>query len=104
MKPVFLAALVLVAGCDSDPYAEYSEYIEQCHNNVHNAAKYQAEIVSTDKAGIIKVGERTKFSRTRVEGHAKLQNGFGAWSNYTYRCVMISKGSRDLTLEEGYER
>ncbi|WP_417286476.1 hypothetical protein [Cobetia marina] len=78
-------------------YVEWKEYTGRCHDNVQNSAIHQAEIVSTEKMKI-------NNDQHTITGHAKLQNGFGAWSNYTYTCVMDNQMSRDVYLEEGYVR
>lgn len=93
MRLVGIILLVILAsGCNW----QHRKAIDVCHDRVHSRAKHQAEIVSTD----------TKTSLTNdviVTGRAKLQNGYGAWTNHRYMCSVYSGDSiGKFRLEEGY--
>ena len=66
----------------------YKEQIKSCHNSVYSQANYSADIVSTelDKVSI--------GSYLKISGKTKLQNGFGAWTQYKY-CCYSSLGESD---------
>ncbi|MRJ40799.1 MULTISPECIES: hypothetical protein [Idiomarina] len=84
--------VILVSGCNW----QYRKAIEACHDRVHSRAKHQAEIVTTETL-------KSMSSDVIVTGRAKLQNGFGAWTNYRYRCSVYS-GDRigKFEMNEGY--
>lgn len=67
----------------------YSSEIESCHDGVYEQAKYSAEIISTN------VSKSSLNSPLYIKGRAKLQNGFGAWTQYEYACF-ASKGDSDV--------
>ena len=67
----------------------YSSEIESCHNGVYKQAKYSAEIISTN------VSKSSLNSSLYIKGRAKLQNGFGAWTQYEYVCFAC-KGDSDV--------
>lgn len=78
----------------------YSKQVGDCHQAVHERAKHQAEVVSTN---IIYADDTTAIC-----GKAKLQNGFGAWTNYTYFCPIGKDGELPMLvpviLEEGWDK
>ncbi|WNO60581.1 MULTISPECIES: hypothetical protein [Gammaproteobacteria] len=87
---VFVAISALsLTGCGSQ------EYVDACHLKVQQQATHTAEIVSTEV-------ERQGLDYKRVYGKAKLQNGFGAWTNYTYRCSFTGITVTDFKLKEGW--
>lgn len=84
--------VILVSGCNW----QHRKAIDVCHDRVHSRAKHQAEIVTTDT--------RISFNNdVIVTGRAKLQNGFGAWTNHRYMCSVYS-GDRigKFEMNEGY--
>lgn len=96
---LFLVAL-LVAGCD----IVHREKIEDCHDRVHSRAKNQAEILQTNVRSAGFKTDSFESNKIIVEGRAKLQNGYGAWSNYHYYCEVIDSGLiSKFKLEEGYK-
>jgi len=76
----------------------YSSEIEVCHNGVYKQAKYSSEIVSTN------ISKSHGLSFAQVDGRAKFQNGYGAWTQYEYICL-VSKGAKKTlaTLTEGWD-
>lgn len=90
MKVIFsIFLLVLLSGCSKN------EVIEKCHDRVNSEANYTAQIVSTD-------AKRDKLDYKSVSGRAKLQNGFGAWTNYTYSCDFTGVTITRFTLKAGW--
>ena len=85
---VALSALFLM-GCGSQ------EYVDACHLKVQQQATHTAEIVSTEV-------ERQGLDYNRVYGKAKLQNGFGAWTNYSYQCSFTGITVTDFKIKEGW--
>jgi|25BtaG_2_1085352.scaffolds.fasta_scaffold00221_15 hypothetical protein len=95
LAPFFLSAVL--AGCSQN---EWVEYEEGCHENIHAAANYQADILTTSSKEV--QHKNTNFTRVLVEGKVKFQNGFGAWSNHRYTCTMASPHTRDVVFLEGF--
>ncbi|WP_290654451.1 hypothetical protein [Idiomarina sp.] len=101
MRVFWVVLLVtFLSGCN---FWHQSE-IESCHNKVHSGAKHQAEILSTN----IRQGGYSYHSSENgkmiIEGGAKLQNGYGAWTNYNYKCLVSNSGYiSDFDLNEGYK-
>lgn len=88
---------IFVVGCaqeDKGPSELETRHIERCHENVQANARYQAEILSTSVS-------EGRLGRTVVSGRTRLQNGYGAWSNYRYECNMATSYSSDVILREG---
>lgn len=91
-KLILLASLLsvfILTGCNK------SEVIKICHDRIYKDAKFTAEIVTTDTI-------RNGFDYGQVSGRAKLQNGFGAWTNYTYQCNFGGNTITRFKLQEGW--
>lgn len=90
MKLIFLiTSLVLLSGCNKN------EVIQRCHDRVQNEATFTAQIVTTE-------AKREKFDYVLVSGRAKMQNGFGAWTNYRYSCQFTGITITNFRLETGW--
>lgn len=95
-----LSLAMLLAGCDFF----YKSEIESCHDRVHGKAKYQAEIISTEVRDKGYTYGEFESNKVIIEGQAKLQNGYGAWSNYSYSCSVLESGMiSKFRFEEGYK-
>lgn len=69
----------------------HQEQVEACKASVYSQATYSAEIVSAEHQG------------SAVRGKARLQNGFGAWKQYSFTCTVSERfGVRSATLYEGW--
>lgn len=92
--------VTLLTGCN---FFHKSE-IESCHEKVHGKAKYQAEIISTEVRDKGYTYGEFESNKIIIEGQAKLQNGYGAWSNYSYSCSVLGSGMvSKFKLEKGYK-
>lgn len=91
---------MLLTGCDFF----YKSEIQSCHDKVHKKAKYQAEIVTTEVRDKGYTYGEFESNKIVIEGQAKLQNGYGAWSNYNYSCSVLESGFiSKFDLSEGYK-
>jgi hypothetical protein len=86
---IFIFTAFIISGCGNQTYTD------ACHLKVQQDAKYTAEIVSTEV-------ESKGFDYKRVYGTAKLQNGIGAWTNYSYNCAFTGKTITHFKLNKGW--
>lgn len=80
-------------GCQpSEPENPIQKFIDACHDKVASAAEYVPEFVDTNV-------ERDFIDHNGsavIKGNVKLQNGYGAWGMYQFRCWVNS--SDDLGI------
>ena len=102
MRILGIAVLAtLISGCN---FWHQSE-IDSCHDRIHSKAKYQAEIVSTEVRDARYAYGADPSNKLVIEGQAKLQNGYGAWTNYSYSCAVMESGMiSKFKFEEGYKK
>lgn len=93
------ALCISLAGCSSQ-VKDAAKYESTCHGNVQSSAKHHAEIVETSLREV--QHNDTNYTRVIVNGRARLQNGFGAWTNYKYKCTMATPFSSDVSLTQGW--
>ena len=91
---VLLAVVVLLGGytfytIENDKNEKIENDTRDCHDLIHKQAKHSAKIIETE------VGSDS------ITGRAQLQNGFGAWTNYTYYCSTLI-GVHEAKLIEGW--
>lgn len=79
--------------------AYYNKITKICHRAMGFRAKNQMKIISAD----IHNGDKNSC----VIGKAQFQNGFGAWTNYSYVCVFRREANStfdyDSSITKGWE-
>lgn len=93
-KLLICCSIFILCGCDR----VRTDQIDACHDRVASEANYQIEIVSSED--LLAISEKDGLF---VKGRVKLQNGFGAWANYRYSCLVSkSKELKEFNLTKGW--
>ncbi|MCS6258831.1 zinc ribbon domain-containing protein [Shewanella baltica] len=77
-----------------------------CEDPIERLAQYSAEWtdgIGSPKFGYYRWKDQSKGYITYIGDELKLQNGFGAWSNYTYECDFDpkTKSVLDVRVSQG---
>jgi hypothetical protein len=86
---LIIICIFSISGCGEQ------KYIDLCHLKIQQGASHTAEIISTEV-------NKSGLDIHSIYGKAKLQNGFGAWSNYSYMCGFTGETITSFKLNEGW--